>query len=51
MSNDASSTVVATITNNERMRAVLLYEWFKELAAIAQEQSIVMLADTFTNHF
>lgn len=53
---DASPTVVATITNNKRMRdlalcAVLLDEWLKELAAISQEQSIVMLTDTFINHF
>lgn len=45
-----------TITNNKRMRdlalcAVLLDEWLKELAAISQEQSIVLLTDTFINHF
>lgn len=54
---NSSSTVNASITsNNKRTRdlalcAVLLDEWLKELAAISQEHSIVMLTDTFINHF
>ncbi|XP_031633699.1 UPF0518 protein GF15501 isoform X3 [Contarinia nasturtii] len=52
----SSSTGAVTTTNNKRMRdlalcAVLLDEWLKELAAISQEQSIVLLTDTFINHF
>ncbi|XP_055301790.1 FHIP family protein GJ17503 isoform X5 [Sitodiplosis mosellana] len=52
----STSTVAVTITNNKRTRdlalcAVLLDEWLKELAAISQEQSIVLLTDTFINHF
>lgn len=52
----SSPNITATITNNKRMRdlalcAVLLDEWLKELAAISQEQSIVLLTDTFINHF
>lgn len=55
ISQSGSSSIV-TITNNKRMRdlalcAVLLDEWLKELAAISQEQSIVLLTDTFINHF
>lgn len=53
----SSSNVAVTITNNNKrtrdlaMCAVLLDEWLKELAAISQEQSIVLLTDTFINHF
>lgn len=52
----ASSSAAATMSNNKRTRdlalcAVLLDEWLKELAAISQEQSIVLLTDTFINHF
>lgn len=52
----SSANAAATITNNKRTRdlalcAVLLDEWLKELAAISQEQSIVLLTDTFINHF
>lgn len=41
---------------NERQRdlaivAVLLDEWLKELSAISQEQSIVMLNDNFMKTF
>lgn len=54
--NSSTSSAVSTITHNKRTRdlalcAVLLDEWLKELAAISQEQSIVMLTDTFINHF
>lgn len=53
---NSSPTVSVTVSNNKRMRdlalcAVLLDEWLKELAAISQEQSIVLLTDTFINHF
>lgn len=51
-SNAGSSTTI----NNKRTRdlaicAVILDEWLKELAAISQEQSIVMLTEIFINHF
>lgn len=51
-----SSAANSTTSNNKRTRdlalcAVILDEWLKELAAISQEQSIVMLTDTFINHF
>lgn len=54
---NSSMNAVVTITNNNKrihdlaMCAVLLDEWLKELAAISQEQSIVLLTDTFINHF
>lgn len=52
----STSTVAVTVTNNKRTRdlalcAVLLDEWLKELSAISQEQSIILLIDTFINHF
>ena len=47
----ASSLTSNGSSSNERTRdlalcAVILDEWLKELSAIAQEQSIVMLSDT-----
>lgn len=56
---DSMSSITSTMIGSggsERTRdlaicAVILDEWLKELSAITQEQSIVMLADNFFNHF
>lgn len=55
MGNTSNAGSSAT-TNNKRTRdlaicAVILDEWLKELAAISQEQSIVMLSEMFINHY
>lgn len=52
---DSLSSMTLSIGGTERNRdlaicAVILDEWLKELSAISQEQSIVMLADTFSNN-
>lgn len=53
--NSTSNVGTSNTTSNKRTRdlavcAVVLDEWLKELAAISQEQSIVMLTE-FINHF
>lgn len=53
---NSSNAGASTLINNKRTRdlavcAVILDEWLKELAAISQEQSIVMLTEMFINHF
>lgn len=50
----SNSTSNGISTSNERQRdlalcAVILDEWLKELSAISQEQSIVMLTDPTLN--
>lgn len=52
LSSNSTSNGISTI--NERQRdlalcAVMLDEWLKELSAISQEQSIVMLTDPTLN--
>jgi hypothetical protein len=53
---DSSHHTNTNLYANERQRdlaiaAVLLDEWLKELSAISQEQSIVMLNDNFIKTF
>lgn len=47
----SSTTINSKRTRDLALCAVILDEWLKELAAISQEQSIVMLTEIFINHF
>lgn len=49
--NASAMPIVNKRTQNLALSAVILEEWLKELAAMSQEQSIVMLTETILNQY